>query len=103
MTCIFALEATRFQGGDLREHQANGALGKAAGLTLIHSEVSSLEEWDHFETAFLRAAEARSAAAPDDPLAIEKLDHWRGWHEAYRRWGRDTLGFGFYVFEKGIS
>ena len=50
------LEATRFQAGDLREHQANGALGKAAGLTLIHSEVSSLEEWDHFETAFLRAA-----------------------------------------------
>jgi hypothetical protein len=28
------------------------------------------------------------------------LERIRGWRETYRRWGRDTLGFGLYLFRQ---
>lgn len=94
------LEATGMSADDERSHEANGALGDAFGWTLLHAETSSLEEWDHFESGHLRAAEASAKrATSDDTQAHEKLEHWRNWNTAYRLWGRDTLGFGFYVWE----
>jgi hypothetical protein len=60
----------------------------------------SADEWDHFEGSFaakryrlahaLESSEARNAA----------IERARRWHSAYMRWGRDTMGFGFYVFLK---
>ncbi len=94
------LQATQFAASDLQSHDANAAAGNGAGLTLLHAETSSIEEWDHFEGAFLRAAERRHAESPHDTAAIANLKHWRAWHDAYRKWGRETLGFGYYVFEK---
>lgn len=94
------LEATGFKAGDLRSHAENAAAGEAAGLRLLHAEKSSREEWDRFESAFLRDAEERHAASPDDAAAAARLAHWRSWNEAYRAWGRETLGFGFYLFER---
>ncbi len=93
------LHVTPFEGHHLADHASNEALGARTGWVLIHSEVSSLEEWDEFESSFLREAEARSAGVPEDEDARAELVHWRSWNEAYQRWGRDTLGFGFYVFE----
>ncbi len=40
------------------------------------------------------------AGAHDDPDAGAMAARIHGWHEAYLRWGRDTLGFGFYVLLK---
>ena len=34
----------------------------------------------------------------DDPTAIADASHWRAWRNAYLSWGRDTLGFGLYLF-----
>ncbi len=75
-------------------------LGQDEELTLLYSTASSPDEWDHFEGAFaarryrnaysLESADARAAA-------VQRI---RGWHNAYMRWGRDTMGFGFYVFLK---
>lgn len=39
-------------------------------------------------------------ASPDDPAALEALGRSRGWRDGYLRWGRATMGFGFYVFMK---
>lgn len=80
---------------------ATGAdFGEAEGLTPIYSAASSPDEWDHFEGTFaarryrhaysLESAEARQAA----------IARTRRWQTAYLRWGRDTMGFGFYVFLK---
>jgi SAM-dependent methyltransferase len=80
---------------------ATGAqIGQNQGLTLLYAAASSPDEWDHFEGSFaakryrraytLESSEARNAA-------IERI---RSWHNAYLRWGRDTMGFGFYVFLK---
>ena len=75
----------------------------ATGWRLAHHEASSPEEWDVFEGAFLAGAEAAAQAAPDDADALARRDHWRGWNAAYRRWGRDTLGFVFAVLERGAD
>ncbi|MCA9296223.1 MAG: class I SAM-dependent methyltransferase [Phycisphaerales bacterium] len=93
------LAATGLTADELRTHDDNIAAGKAAGLEPVHSEVSSAEEWDDFEDAFLRAAEHRHAEAPDDADAAAALRHWQTWNAAYHRWGRETMGFGFYIFE----
>ena len=37
-------------------------------------------------------------ANPHDPDAQAMLERIRPWREAYLRWGRDTLGFGLYLF-----
>lgn len=94
------LDATGFEAHDLRSHRENAALGESWQLGLIHAEVSSAEEWVRFETAFLDAALERAASSAGDAEAVANLQHWQAWHDAYQRWGRDTLGFGYYVFEK---
>jgi hypothetical protein len=34
---------------------------------------------------------------PDEPGADEMRAHIRRWNDAYRRWGRDTMGFALYL------
>ncbi|MHC4992962.1 MAG: SAM-dependent methyltransferase [Planctomycetota bacterium] len=93
------LAATGMARNDLTSHEANVRLGVELGLVHLYDETSSLEEWDRFEGAFLEAAQQAHRRAPDDQTTRKDLDHWTSWHDAYRRWGRETLGFGFYVFE----
>jgi hypothetical protein len=86
------LGATPFEEKHLVDHAGNEA---PTGWALVHSEVSTLQEWDTFESSFLSEAGARSAAEPGDDDARAELGHWRRWNDAYLRWGRDTLGSGF--------
>jgi hypothetical protein len=39
-------------------------------------------------------------AHPDDPDRDAMLKRIRNWRDAYLRWGRSTLGFGLYLFQK---
>lgn len=94
------LDATGIEARELLSHEENIATGRAAGLKFIHAETGSTQEWDAFEGGFLCAAERRLAEAPDDEAAITRAAHWRMWNAAYQRWGRTTMGFGFYIFER---
>lgn len=83
---------------ELSDHAANVAAGMAEGLTPLYSRISSEDEWDHYEGLYACAMERHLAAHPED------ADHWAmrekigRWRDAYLRWGRDTLGFGYYLF-----
>lgn len=81
-------------------HAGNEAAGLAAGLVPLYSCVSNADEWDHYEGLFCRAVERFVRDYPDDPDAAPYGARIRAWREAYRRWSRDTLGFGFYLFRK---
>ena len=35
-----------------------------------------------------------------DPLRAQTLERNRKWRNEYLRWGRSTMGFGFYLFAK---
>jgi SAM-dependent methyltransferase len=84
-------------------HAGNEAAGLAVGLAPFYSAVSSQDEWDHFEGLFCRAVERFARDQPDDPDAEAFRARIRQWREGYRRWGRDTLGFGFYLYGKPSS
>lgn len=85
---------------EMTDHAGTAALGESAGLALLWSGVSGLADWDHYETLYRRGIESFVAAHPADPDGPELLAQIRRWHDGYLRWGRETLGFGFYLFER---
>jgi SAM-dependent methyltransferase len=80
-------------------HDANRMQGEALGMRSVTAEESSLEEWDAYENPYADAVERFAAEHPDDPDTPAMLERIRLWRAAYLRWGRETLGFGVYLFE----
>jgi SAM-dependent methyltransferase len=79
-------------------HADNVFAGVAEGLTPRYSVTSSADEWDHFEGRYANAVERYVAAHPRDPDGPAMKARITRWRETYLRWGRDTLGFGAYLF-----
>ena len=84
--------------GTLLDHRGNVQAGIDAGLVPLHAVVSSDDEWDEYEWKYSRAIERYAGEQPDDPDVPAMLERIRRWRDAYLRWGRDTLGFGVYLF-----
>ncbi len=82
------------------DHRGNVAAGIEAGLVPMHAVVASEDEWDEYEWKYARAIERYVRERPEDPDAPAMQDRIRRWRDAYLRWGRDTLGFGAYLFHK---
>lgn len=82
---------------DHLDHAATAAAGVAEGLTLVYTAVASEAEWDHFEGRFW-ARRLRAAFDRGDEAAVAKV---RQWQDAYLRWGRETMGFGLYLYRRG--
>lgn len=85
---------------DYLDHAGTEAVGAAIGLTSVYSMTSSIDEFDHYEGKYLATMERYLRANPDDPDEGAMRQRIRGWRDAYLRWGRETLGFGVYVFMK---
>jgi ubiquinone/menaquinone biosynthesis C-methylase UbiE len=85
---------------DLLDHPRNVRAGEETGLVPICTAVATEEEWDHYEHLRARALEDYARLHPDDPEAEAIWQQARRHAEAYEHWGRDTLGFGLYVFQK---
>ena len=88
-------------GGDasqLLDHRGNVQAGIDAGLVPLHAVTASDDEWDEYEWKYSRAIERYAGEQPDDPDVPAMLDRVRRWRETYLRFGRDTLGFGVYLF-----
>jgi SAM-dependent methyltransferase len=85
---------------ELDDHAANLAAGVEAGLSPLFDRTSTLAEWDAYEDLYARTVEEYLEAHPDDPDADALRHRVRTWRQGYLRWGRDTLGFGTYVFQK---
>jgi ubiquinone/menaquinone biosynthesis C-methylase UbiE len=81
-------------------HAANVATGQNLGLIPLAAWTSSVDEWDEFEWSYQRIVEQQAVANPDDKKVLEKLTRRREWMDAYLKWGRDTLGYGTYLFRK---
>ena len=85
---------------EFTSHEANIDAGIALGLKLRFSAMSSEAEWDAYEVPYAASIERFAAEHPEDPDRDAMLARSRGWYAAYARWGRSTLGFGVYLFEK---
>lgn len=85
---------------DAITHSANVVAGQKAGLVALAAWTSDEKEWDEFEWAYQRIIERLAEQSPDDVNIQEKLRMRRGWMDAYLKWGRQTLGYGTYLFRK---
>jgi SAM-dependent methyltransferase len=85
---------------EFRDHRGNVQAGIDAGLIPLHAFVASSEEWDEYEWKYSRSIERYALEQPGDPDVPAMLERIRRWRDGYLRWGRDTLGFGVYLFHR---
>lgn len=81
-------------------HAANVTTGQHSGLIPYAAWTSTIAEWDDFEWAYQRIIEQSTLNQPDNQELTTKLQQRRAWIQAYLKWGRDTLGYGLYLFQK---
>lgn len=81
-------------------HAQNVTTGPAEGLVPLYACVCNDDEWDRYEWLHLRNIELYARKHSEDPDVPELLKRIRAWRDTYVRWGRDTLGFGLYLFQK---
>jgi len=74
--------------------------GEAAGLLPLYAVAASEHEWDEYTWRYTTAIETHLRDHPDDPDAAELHNRAQGWRALYLHEGRDTMGFGLYLFRK---
>jgi len=79
-------------------HAANVEAGELRGLELVHTFVSSKDDWDQYEGLRWYATAEYARSHPDDPDVPELRERVAKAKMVYLRWGRDTLGWAMYVF-----
>ena len=94
------LQALETTAGELMTHADNVETGVALGLIPLYAAVCNDDEWDRYEWLHLRNVERYARQVPDDPDVPALLERIRSWRNIYLRWGRETLGFGLYLFQK---
>jgi len=82
----------------LGTHYGNVEAGELCGLELVHTFVSSKDDWDQYEGLQWYATAEYAGSHPDDPDLPELLERVAKAKAVYLRWGRETLGWAMYVF-----
>lgn len=94
-------EYLKFFGGneeDVLSHAENIFTAQKYGLIPLWSSVSTEDDWDSYEWLYSKSIEDYCYHNPQDCDCVEMLERIRKWREMYLKWGRDTLGFGIYLF-----
>ena len=94
------LEATGWSADSFGTHAGNVATGCALGLRILHTIVSSEDDFDRYEGYQWHATERYAERAPQDPDLPDLLETMRRSRESYLRWGREELGWALYLFSK---
>lgn len=81
-------------------HDQNIQQAESLGLIPLYAAISNQDEWDHFEWCFRMKTEYQVIAEPENEMVKKKLDRVRQWNQHYRKFGRITMGFGFYLYMK---
>jgi SAM-dependent methyltransferase len=79
-------------------HAENVEAGERLGLDLVHTLVSSKDDWDRYEGLQWHAVAEYARSDRDDADLPELLERVAKEKSAYLRWGRDALGWAIYVF-----
>jgi SAM-dependent methyltransferase len=85
-----------------KTHAGNIEAGEAAGLELRYAGASPAHEWDDCAFSLYAAPQAWLAEHPDDPQAADVRLRIQMQRMAYMTFGRDTLGFGLYLFRRPL-
>jgi len=92
--------------GDARDsfgtHAGNAEAGQNHGLELVHTLVSSKDDWDRYEGLQWYATAEYARSHPDDPDLPGLVGRVARERTTYLKWGRDTLGWAIYVFRRAL-
>jgi SAM-dependent methyltransferase len=94
------LDALNGTADEFVSHAENAERASAWGYNVLRTATSSDDEWDEYEGKYCDAMMQFVAAHPDDPDARAFSERMQAWHKAYLKWGRATLGFGYYLLSK---
>ncbi len=94
------LEASGFAREDFGSHFSNAEDGERRGLDLVHTIVSSNDDWDRYEGLQWYATAEYARTHPDDPDLAAVVERVEKAKATYLRWGRDTLGWAIYIFRR---
>jgi len=94
------LDASGVAREDFGSHFSNAQAGEERGLDLVHTIVSSKDDWDKYEGLCWYATVEYARACPDDPDLPEVIERVGKERQVYLRWGRDTLGWAIYMFRR---
>lgn len=92
------LKALGSDESELTSHAANIRAAIDRGLTPLWCTTVTDDEWDEYEWAYSRNIETFIRDHPTDPDATAMLTRSRSWRDVVMNGGRDTLGFGLYLF-----
>jgi len=70
------------------------------GFNVLYATSSSQDEWDNFEWSHRLKNKLQLIQQPENSELKTKQSHINKWLKGYLKWGRDTMGYGFYLFEK---
>ena len=94
------LEAAELTASSFTTHLGNSQTGLGLGLGLLHTIVSSEDDWDRYESYQWYAAERYSRRNPGDPDVPELMAKVRKARDRYLQWGRKEIGWSVYLFLK---
>ena len=81
-------------------HYKNVLVGEQEDLVPLYTMVSNQDDWDQYETLQWYAAAMYARDNQDDPDVPEILTRVAHGRRNYLRWGRDTVGWALYLFQK---
>jgi ubiquinone/menaquinone biosynthesis C-methylase UbiE len=85
---------------ELKNHADTVKVGEDLGLIPLWSYVANDDNWDDYEWLYSQSIENYCLENPDDPDYDAMLERIRKWRRTYLTWGRDTLGFGLYLYRR---
>ena len=97
------LEASGHKLEAFGTHAGNAEAGRVHALELVHTLVSSEDDWDRYEGLQWYAASEYARSHPDDPDLPELTERVARERATYLRWGRDAVGWAIYVFRRQLS
>jgi len=92
------LQALECAPEDFGSHASNAEAGEPRGMELVHTIVSSKDDWDRYEGLQWFATDQYARTHPDDPDLPEVVERVSKERATYLQWGRDTLGWAIYMF-----
>jgi hypothetical protein len=92
------LQALNLTKDAIGSHAENVEAGQQRGLDLVHTLVSSKDDWDRYEGLQWHATADYARTHRDDADLPELLECVAKEKSAYLKWGRDALGWAIYVF-----
>lgn len=97
------LEACEVPREAFGSHASNAEAGERLDLELVHTIVSSKDDWDRYEGLQWYASSEYARTHPDDPDLAEVTKRVNQGRTSYLRWGRDTIGWAIYLFRSDAA